>query len=133
MARRWVLGSGAGKDSANLDAGIPAAFQVRLLTLSFSQALNGFDERPLRVLLADQELLSVREHFFQVNSQPYLACLCYLRGRPGRPQEAGRAASSPASSPTARLDPGALILFQSLRASRCESNRTAVPRERRRG
>ena len=54
--------------------------RVRLLTLQYSAALGGFDDRPLVEWVADKRLLDVREHFFLVDHKPHLACLVTYEG-----------------------------------------------------
>ena len=92
--------------------------QVRVLTLAFSQSLGGFDERPLRALVAGREVLEVREHCVTVNGAPYLACLCVLRGGGDAPRGGERRREEP------ELEGEARELFQTLRAWRSERSRT---------
>ncbi len=49
--------------------------QTRVITLRFNSLLDGFDDAPLRELIKDKEVISVRDHFFVRNEQPYLAIL----------------------------------------------------------
>lgn len=47
--------------------------QTRVFTLRFNGVLDGFDDEPLREFIKDKEVVSVRDHFFVRNEQPYLA------------------------------------------------------------
>lgn len=47
--------------------------QTRVITLRFNELLDGFDDVPLRDFLKDKEVVSVHDHFFIRNEQPYLA------------------------------------------------------------
>ena len=49
--------------------------QTRVITLRFNSLLDGFDDGPLREFIKDKEVISVRDHFFLRNDQPYLALL----------------------------------------------------------
>lgn len=49
--------------------------QTRVITLRFNGLLDGFDDTPLREFIKDKEVISVRDHFFVRNEQPYLAVL----------------------------------------------------------
>lgn len=46
---------------------------IRIITLRFSAALEGFDDSPLIDFIKDKSVLSLREHFFIRNEVPYLA------------------------------------------------------------
>lgn len=46
---------------------------LRVITLRFSTALDGFDDCPLTDFLRDKSVLSLRDHFFVRNETPYLA------------------------------------------------------------
>ena len=47
--------------------------QTRVITLRFNGLQDGFDDAPLRDFTKDKEVISVRDHFFVRNEQPYLA------------------------------------------------------------
>jgi len=47
--------------------------QVRVFTLSFNSALNGFDDDEVREFVKDKEVLSVRDHFFAKDESRHLA------------------------------------------------------------
>lgn len=68
------MGGGSGVDPST-----SGAIPIRVVTLQFSPALGAFDARPLDALVADKEVLGVREHFFAVDGMPFLACLMTLR------------------------------------------------------
>lgn len=102
--------------------------QIKLITLSFSPALGAFDTRPLDSFVADKEVLALREHFFEVHEQPYLACLVTWQVGPSP------AATSEAGDSTdrrGRARKGAAVdvpeeargLFETLRAWRLERSR----------
>jgi len=46
---------------------------TRVITLRFNGVLDGFDDAPLRDFIKDKEVISVHDHFFVRNDQPYLA------------------------------------------------------------
>jgi ATP-dependent DNA helicase RecQ len=46
---------------------------TRVITLRFNGVLDGFDDAPLRDFIKDKEVISIRDHFFIRNDQPYLA------------------------------------------------------------
>lgn len=52
--------------------------QVRIVTLRYSEALQGFPEDALRAATAGHEVLEVREHFFLVGAIPHLALVLSL-------------------------------------------------------
>ncbi len=45
---------------------------IRVITLRFSIAMDGFDDRPLTEFIKDKSVVSLREHFFIRNETPYL-------------------------------------------------------------
>ena len=45
---------------------------IRIITLRFSAALDGFDDSPLTEFVKDKSVVSLREHFFMRNETPYL-------------------------------------------------------------
>ncbi|MFN0112942.1 MAG: HRDC domain-containing protein [Blastocatellia bacterium] len=47
--------------------------QTRVITLRFNGLQDAFDDEPLRDFTKDKEVISVRDHFFVRNDQPYLA------------------------------------------------------------
>jgi hypothetical protein len=46
---------------------------IRIITLRFSAALDGFDDNPLTEFIKDKSVVSLKEHFFIRNETPYLA------------------------------------------------------------
>ena len=48
---------------------------MRIITLRFSAALDGFDDSPLIDFIKDKTVVSLREHFFIRNETPYLVVL----------------------------------------------------------
>jgi HRDC domain-containing protein len=49
--------------------------RAKLFTFRYSATLGGFDDSPLLQFVRDKEVLSFREHFFEVNDTPHLACV----------------------------------------------------------
>ncbi len=45
---------------------------IRVITLRFSIAMDGFDDTPLTEFIKDKSVISLREHFFIRNETPYL-------------------------------------------------------------
>jgi superfamily II DNA helicase RecQ len=93
------------------------AMQVRVVTLRYSEGLQGFPEEALRTASAGREVLEVREHFFVHGSVPHLALVLLLgegaeAARPG----AGRAEDNPELALEEALRP----LYRSLRQWRNE-------------
>ncbi|ACF47379.1 HRDC domain protein (plasmid) [Prosthecochloris aestuarii DSM 271] len=93
---------------------------IRIVTLRFSAALDGFDDSPLAEFIKDKSVLSLREHFFIRNETPYLAVVVIFEpvlemlspkaGTPRRRDESWRALLGDADMP----------LFDSLRSWRGE-------------
>lgn len=51
---------------------------VRIFTLRFSAASDGFDNSPVQAFLADKEVLSIHDHFFEKDGIPYIVLVvCY--------------------------------------------------------
>jgi hypothetical protein len=48
---------------------------ARVLTLRFDPTLDAFDDGPLWDVLKDQDVLSIRDHFFVKHEVPYLTVL----------------------------------------------------------
>ena len=48
---------------------------MRVFTLKFSNALDGFDDTHLSEFIKDKTILSLREHFFVHNERPWLAVI----------------------------------------------------------
>lgn len=46
---------------------------IRIISLRFSAALDGFDDTGLTEFIKDKSVVSLREHFFIRNETPYLA------------------------------------------------------------
>jgi len=45
---------------------------IRVITIRFSIAMDGFDDTPLTEFIKDKSVVSLREHFFIRNETPYL-------------------------------------------------------------
>lgn len=52
--------------------------RVRVITLAYSEGLNGFPEEPLRQATFGQEILEVRDHFFVHGGKPHLVLVILL-------------------------------------------------------
>ena len=50
--------------------------RIRVITLAYSEGLDGFPEQALREALSGQEVLEVRDHFFVHAGRPHLALVC---------------------------------------------------------
>jgi superfamily II DNA helicase RecQ len=93
---------------------------IRIITLRFSAALDGFDDSPLTEFIKDKSVVSLKEHFFIRNETPYLAVVVIYEpvlempppktGKPRQQDESWRALLSDADMP----------LFDSLRSWRGE-------------
>jgi len=46
---------------------------MRIITLRFSVAMDGFDDQAVSDFIKDKSVLSLQEHFFIRNESPYLA------------------------------------------------------------
>ncbi len=66
--------------------------RVKLLTVSYSPTLGGFDDRALSTFLCDKEILEFRDHFFVVGETPHLTCIIIYKEY----KDAREAAPSPA-------------------------------------
>ena len=62
--------------------------KLRVMTLAFDPELGRFDDEPLQQFLADKELLSLRNHFFDHQGLPYLALVLAYRSviAPAKPE-----------------------------------------------
>lgn len=94
---------------------------IKIITLRFSAALDGFDDSPLTEYIKDKSVVSLREYFFIRNETPYLAVVVVYEpvletltakqaGKPRQRDESWRALLSDADMP----------LFDSLRSWRGE-------------
>ena len=48
---------------------------IRVITLRFSTAMDGFDDTPLADFIRDKAVVSLREHFFVRNETPCLVVI----------------------------------------------------------
>jgi hypothetical protein len=70
---------------------------MRVFTLGFDPATECFDDQPVRDFLADQEVVSISDHFFVRDAVPYLALVvCY---RPAASAAQTICCCSPRTSP----------------------------------
>ena len=58
--------------------------KLKVFTLRFSCAAEGFDDRPLQEFIADKEVIEFSEHFFIHENTPYLAVLIAYRAQESR-------------------------------------------------
>ncbi|PZN72044.1 MAG: HRDC domain protein [Candidatus Methylumidiphilus alinenensis] len=57
----------------------------RIITLRFNPVLDGFDDQPLRELLAHWEVISINDHFFEQQGIAYLSLVICYRPAPLSP------------------------------------------------
>ena len=104
---------------------------ARVLTLQFDTVVGQFDDTPLRDFLQDKDVLSLREHFFVKNEQPYLVVLVTYTLPHLQPPRGEQAASSPRhreSSWRELVAEADVPLFNTLRNWRLErSKQEGVP------
>lgn len=94
--------------------------RVRVLTLPYSDALQGFPEEALRQATFGQELLEVRDHFFVHGGKPHLT-LVLLLGENAPPTSR----HSPAGEDPAKSLPEELLpLYRALRTWRNDKARS---------
>ena len=99
--------------------------QVRVVTLRYSDGLQGFAEEALRAAAAGREVLEVREHFFVHGTVPHLALVLLLGDGAGAP---GRAAPRPEDNPELELAEALRPLYRSLRQWRNdEAKKAGIP------
>jgi ATP-dependent DNA helicase RecQ len=103
---------------------------MRVFTLRFNAALDGFDDSPLTEFIKDKQVLSLREHFFIRNETPYLAVSALfepVRDRlPAAKDQSERRRQD--DSWRQLLQEGDMPLFDSLRSWRAEQcKREGVP------
>jgi len=99
--------------------------RVRIVTLRYSDGLQGFPEDALRAATAGREVLEVREHFFVHGTVPHLALVLLLGDDPGAPRPgAGR----PEDNPELALDEALRPLYRTLRQWRNdEAKKAGIP------
>lgn len=94
---------------------------IRIITLRFSAALDGFDDSSLTEFIQDKSVVSLREHFFIRNETPYLAVVVTYEPvlASSKPKEAGKTRRRDESWRTLLTD-AQMPLFDSLRSWRSE-------------
>ncbi|MFQ5583847.1 MAG: HRDC domain-containing protein [Calditrichia bacterium] len=94
---------------------------IRIITLRFSAALDGFDDSSLAEFIQDKSVVSLREHFFIRNETPYLAVVVTYEPvlASAKPKEAGKTRRRDESWRTLLTD-AQMPLFDSLRSWRSE-------------
>lgn len=97
--------------------------QVRVITLRYSDGLQGFTEDALRSATSGREVLDVREHFFVHGEVPHLALVLLLGDAPGT--TAAKAPSRPEDNPEHELPEALRPLYRSLRQWRNETAKQA--------
>jgi superfamily II DNA helicase RecQ len=95
---------------------------VRVITLRYSEGLQGFPEDALREATAGREVLEVREHFFLHGNTPHLALVLLLGDGPGTGQRPG---ARPEDDPGAQLPEALRPLYRALREWRNEEAKKA--------
>lgn len=63
--------------------------------MRFNSLLDGFDDAPLRDFIKDKEVISVRDHFFVRNDQPYLAVVVNYALNPIATEAVSKAVQAP--------------------------------------
>lgn len=105
----------------------------RVLTLSFDEDLERFDDTAMQVFLADKELVALKDHFFVYDGRPYMSVVLTYRSsvRSAASNNATQADTKRAQRETWRelLEPGDLPVFNTLREWRGERAKAeGVPR-----
>ena len=107
--------------------------KTRILTLSFDERLERFDDASVQVFLADKELVTLRDHFFIHEGRPYMSLI--LTYRVSDPELPPSTAKVPLPRPKQRevwrelLEPRDVPLFNTLREWRGERSKAdGVPR-----
>lgn len=96
--------------------------QVRVITVRYSEGLQGFPEEALREATAGREVLAVREYFFLHGNIPHLALVLLLGDGPATGQRPG---SRPEHDPGAQLPESLRALYRALREWRNEEAKKA--------
>lgn len=52
---------------------------VRIFTLRFESGADGFENDVVELFLADKEVISIRDYFFERNGVPYIVLVVYYR------------------------------------------------------
>ncbi len=55
--------------------------QVKLFALRFCDDLDGFDDEPLRLFMADKDVISLREQFFFKDNMPYWSVMVIYKSK----------------------------------------------------
>jgi ATP-dependent DNA helicase RecQ len=90
----------------------------RVITLRFDPALEGFNDQPLRDFLADKEVHSIHDHFFEQQGVPYLSLVvCYRLLSVSPPKQNSAVGEKPGRDESWRntLTPELWPLFNTLR------------------
>ncbi|MCK4413816.1 MAG: HRDC domain-containing protein [Candidatus Eisenbacteria sp.] len=99
--------------------------RIRIVTIPFSENLQGFDEAPLAALARQAEIVDLSAHFFIHGGCPYWTCLATCVPRSSREEIA-----SPSSAKhwKSLLQEGDAGLFQTLREWRAkEADARGIP------
>jgi len=94
---------------------------IRIITLRFSAALDGFDDSSLTEFIKDKSVVSLQEHFFIRNETPYLAIVVIYEPvlEPPNSKQAGKSRRRDESWRELLKDED-MPLFDSLRSWRAE-------------
>lgn len=103
----------------------PQPVQIKLLTLQFAPELGAIDAQPLEAFLIDKEVLTLRDHFFEVHGIPHLLCLVTFRQPQSQPApppepEPQRKKSRRSRPRPPALDESQQQLFETLRRWRAD-------------
>ena len=97
--------------------------QVRVITMRYSDGLQGFSEDALRSATSGREVLDVREHFFVHGEVPHLVLVLLLGDAPG--SATARSSSRAEENPEQELPEALRPLYRSLRQWRNETAKQA--------
>ena len=56
--------------------------QVKLFALRFCDDMDGFDDEPLRLFMADKDIISLKEQFFFKDNVPYWSVMVMYKSKP---------------------------------------------------
>lgn len=93
--------------------------QVRVVTLRYSEGMQGFPEEALRKATFGREVLGVEEHFFTYGNVPHLALVLTLGDVPGDSREWKRDPNAP--NPEDELPEASRGAYRALKAWRNET------------
>lgn len=99
--------------------------QVRVVTLRYSDALQGFPEDALRAATSGRDVLELREHFFVHGNVPHLGLVLLLGDGAAAPRQGP---ARPEDNPELQLAEALRPLYRSLRQWRNdEAKKVGIP------